>query len=72
MDVNVNGSFLFAREVGKYMIDEGIKGSIIMVASMSGVIVNRPQKQSAYNAVSASLFLLSPPKLTFIISQKQQ
>jgi sorbose reductase len=52
LDVNVNGTFLFAREAGKYMIEKGVKGSIVMVSSMSGVIVNRPQKQSAYNAVS--------------------
>jgi NAD(P)-dependent dehydrogenase (short-subunit alcohol dehydrogenase family) len=48
--------------VGKYMIDEGIKGSIIMVASMSGVIVNRPQKQSAYNAVSCIFSSSSHPQ----------
>lgn len=51
LDINVNGTFLFAREAGKHMISKGIKGSIIMVSSMSGVIVNRPQKQSAYNTV---------------------
>jgi len=53
MDVNVMGTFLFAREAGKHMIERNIKGSIIMVSSMSGTIVNRPQKQSAYNTVSA-------------------
>ena len=52
LDVNVNGTFLFAKEAGKHMIEQKIKGSIIMVSSMSGVIVNCPQKQSAYNAVS--------------------
>jgi sorbose reductase len=52
LDVNVNGTFLFAKEAGHHMIKQGIKGSIIMVSSMSGVIVNRPQKQSAYNTVS--------------------
>jgi sorbose reductase len=77
LDVNVNGTFLFAREAGKYMIEKGIKGSVIMVSSMSGVIVNRPQKQSAYNAVSVAL-LLSLIFLPFAntdvggISQKQQ
>lgn len=62
MDVNVMGTFLFAREAGAHMIDQGIKGSIIMVSSMSGTIVNRPQKQSAYNTVSviSTPFLLSP------------
>lgn len=55
LDVNVNGTFLFAKEAGHHMIEQGIKGSIIMVSSMSGVIVNRPQKQSAYNTVSYDL-----------------
>lgn len=54
MDVNVMGTFLFAREAGAHMIERGIKGSIIMVSSMSGTIVNRPQKQSAYNTVSVT------------------
>ncbi|KEQ58413.1 NAD(P)-binding protein [Aureobasidium melanogenum CBS 110374] len=55
LDVNVNGTFLFAREAGHHMIKNGIKGSIIMVSSMSGVIVNRPQKQSAYNTSKAAV-----------------
>jgi sorbose reductase len=52
-DVNVHGAFLVAKESGRHMLEMQIKGSIIMVSSMSGVIVNRPQKQSAYNAVSS-------------------
>ncbi|KAG9559838.1 NAD(P)-binding protein, partial [Aureobasidium melanogenum] len=55
LDVNVNGTFLFAKEAGHHMIKQGIKGSIIMVSSMSGVIVNRPQKQSAYNTSKAAV-----------------
>jgi sorbose reductase len=50
-EVNVHGSFLVARDAGKHMLEKDIKGSIIMVSSMSGSIVNQPQKQSAYNAV---------------------
>lgn len=54
IDVNLNGTFLFARAAGKHMKENKVKGSIIMVSSMSGWIVNRPQKQSAYNTVSCS------------------
>lgn len=54
LDVNVNGTFLFAQAAGKHMIQNKIKGSIIMVSSMSGSIVNRPQKQSAYNVSKAA------------------
>jgi sorbose reductase len=55
INVNLNGTFLFARTAGKWMIENGVKGNILMVSSMSGSIVNRPQKQSAYNAVRTYL-----------------
>lgn len=58
LEVNVNGTFLFAREAGKHMLEKEIKGTIIMVSSMSGVVVNRPQKQSAYNVVRIIPFTL--------------
>ena len=53
MDINVDGTWLFAREAGKPMIQTQIKGSITLVASMpamSATICVRPQKQAAYNA----------------------
>ena len=57
MDVNLNGSFLFAREAGKYWIDNKRNGNLILVSSMSSMICVRPQKQAAYNAVSPSQIL---------------
>jgi NAD(P)-dependent dehydrogenase (short-subunit alcohol dehydrogenase family) len=51
LDTNLNGSFLFAREAGKYWIDNKMKGNLILVSSMSSIICVRPQKQAAYNAV---------------------
>jgi NAD(P)-dependent dehydrogenase (short-subunit alcohol dehydrogenase family) len=51
-DINLHGSFLWAREAGRYWIKEGIKGNLIFVSSMSAKICVRPQKQAAYNAVS--------------------
>jgi len=54
MEVNLNGSFLFAREAGKYWIEHKMKGNLILVSSMSSMICVRPQKQAAYNAVSPS------------------
>lgn len=50
-DVNVNGSFLFAKAAGRHWIDNEIKGNLILVSSMSSIICVRPQKQAAYNAV---------------------
>jgi len=58
LDINLNGSFLFAREAGKYWIDEGIKGNLILVSSMSSKICVRPQKQAAYNASKGAVSLL--------------
>lgn len=52
LDVNLHGTWLWAREAGRHMLERKIKGSIILVASMSGRICVRPQKQAAYNAVS--------------------
>lgn len=52
IDINLNGSFLFAKAAGKYWIEQQVKGSLILVSSMSAQICVRPQKQAAYNAVS--------------------
>jgi NAD(P)-dependent dehydrogenase (short-subunit alcohol dehydrogenase family) len=52
IDINLNGSFLFAREAGRYWIENKMKGNLILVSSMSSKICVRPQKQAAYNAVS--------------------
>lgn len=57
-DINVNGSFLFAKAAGKYWIDNQIKGNLILVSSMSSMICVRPQKQAAYNAVRSSKLVI--------------
>ena len=55
VDVNLTGEFIMARAVGRVMIERGIKGSIINMASMSGTIVNIPQWQCSYNASKAAV-----------------
>lgn len=59
VDVNLTGEFIVARAVGKIMIDRGIHGSIINMASMSGSIVNVPQWQVSYNASKAGVIHLT-------------
>lgn len=54
IDVNLTGTFLFARTAGKWWINNKVDGRVLVVSSMSGSIVNRPQKQSAYNASKAA------------------
>jgi NAD(P)-dependent dehydrogenase (short-subunit alcohol dehydrogenase family) len=58
LDVNLNGSFWCARAFGRHMLRAG-RGSIINIGSMSGLIVNRPQGQSHYNASKAAVHQLT-------------
>lgn len=55
VDVNLTGEYIVARAAGMIMIEKGIKGSIINMASMSGSIVNIPQWQCSYNASKAAV-----------------
>lgn len=61
MDINVDDTWLFAREAGKHMIQTQIRASIILVASMSAMsatICVRLQKQAAYSASKGALKML--------------
>ena len=55
VDVNLTGEFIVAREAARIMVERGIKGSIINMASMSGSVVNIPQWQCSYNASKAGI-----------------
>lgn len=55
IDINLTGEYIVARAAGRIMIENGIKGSIINMASMSGTIVNVPQWQASYNASKAGV-----------------
>ncbi|KAI0129594.1 short-chain dehydrogenase [Xylariales sp. AK1849] len=55
IDINLTGSFLMSQAVGRAMMGAGKPGSIVLVASMSGSIVNYPQEQSCYNASKAGV-----------------
>ena len=58
IDVNLNGTFWCCRAFGKHMLAMK-KGSIVNIGSMSGVIVNKPQEQSYYNASKAAVHHLT-------------
>jgi len=58
IDINLNAVFYCCREFGKVMLEQG-KGSIINTASMSGIISNTPQPQSAYNVSKAGVIMLT-------------
>ncbi len=58
MSVNLDGVFYCCREAGKAMLEQG-SGAIVNIASMSGMISNHPQPQSAYNASKAAVINLT-------------
>jgi NAD(P)-dependent dehydrogenase (short-subunit alcohol dehydrogenase family) len=53
--VNVDGTYLFATGVAKHLMERNAPGSIVMIGSMSGSIVNVPQPQAPYNAAKAAV-----------------
>ncbi len=58
MDVNLDGVFWCCRAFGQRMLEQG-SGSIVNIGSMSGLIVNKPQPQSFYNASKAAVHHLT-------------
>jgi NAD(P)-dependent dehydrogenase (short-subunit alcohol dehydrogenase family) len=58
MSINLKGVFLGAQAQARHMLAAGY-GKIINTASMSGHIVNMPQRQSAYNASKAGVIHLT-------------
>jgi len=58
VDVNLTGTFLCCKIVGRKMIDQKC-GSIINVSSMSSFIANRPQPFSPYCASKAGVNMLT-------------
>lgn len=55
IEVNLDGTFLFARNVGNHMLERKIPGSMIMVASGAASHPPRPQVQASYNASKAGV-----------------
>ena len=58
INVNLNGVFWCCRAAGQRMLARG-GGAIVNIASMSGVIVNKPQPQAAYNVSKAGVIMLT-------------
>ncbi|MCY4354131.1 MAG: glucose 1-dehydrogenase [Truepera sp.] len=58
LDVNLNGVFWCCREVGRRMLVRR-RGAIVNIASMSGMIVNKPQPQAHYNVSKAGVIMLT-------------
>lgn len=58
IDVNLTGTFFAAQAFGDGLLDSGVPGSAIFIASMSGSIVNVPQWAASYNASKAAVIHL--------------
>ncbi|OAX80680.1 hypothetical protein ACJ72_04984 [Emergomyces africanus] len=59
MDVNYTGAFMTAQAVARQMIAYENHGSIVLIASMSGLIANKGLISPAYNASKAALIQLA-------------
>lgn len=55
LDINLNGTFYSCQSFARRLLATGTPGSAILVASMSGEIVNVPQFQASYNASKAAV-----------------
>ena len=58
IDTNLTAVWTVARTVGRHFVAQG-SGSIVNIGSMSGMVVNRPQWQPAYNASKAAVHHLT-------------
>ena len=58
IDTNVTALWRMSQAVGAHMVERQ-KGSIVNIGSISGMIVNRPQWQPAYNASKAAVHQLT-------------
>jgi NAD(P)-dependent dehydrogenase (short-subunit alcohol dehydrogenase family) len=59
LDVNITGTFLPCQAFARTLVDAGQTGSIVNIASMSGMVVNVPQPQAAYNTSKAAVSMLT-------------
>lgn len=55
IDVNLSGTFYSTQAFARPLLQDGRTGSAILVSSMSGRIVNVPQRQASYNASKAAV-----------------
>jgi len=57
-DINISGNFFTAQAAGRIFKKQGF-GNLLFTTSISGSIVNIPQRQAAYNASKAAIIQLA-------------
>lgn len=55
IDVNLNGTFYSTQSFARPLLTEGRHGSAVLISSMSGRVVNLPQRQASYNSSKAAV-----------------
>ena len=58
IDVNLHGVWWCSQAFGRSMVARR-RGAIVNIGSMSGLVVNKPQPQAAYNASKAAVHMLT-------------
>jgi NAD(P)-dependent dehydrogenase (short-subunit alcohol dehydrogenase family) len=58
IDVNLHGVWWCSQAFGRPMVERR-RGAIVNLGSMSGLVVNKPQPQAAYNASKAAVHMLT-------------
>ena len=59
LDVNLNGTLLACQELARRCVAASRPATIVNISSMSGIIVNVPQHQAAYNVSKAAVAMLT-------------
>ncbi|GAA5913229.1 hypothetical protein JCM6882_000038 [Rhodosporidiobolus microsporus] len=55
MEINVTGTFVTSKVTANFWKDRNIKGSLVLIASNSGVVANRGVTSAAYNTSKAAV-----------------
>jgi len=59
IDTNLTGPFWFCRGLARRLVDRGLPGSFVNLASNAAVMVPTPQPQASYNASKAGLVMMT-------------
>ena len=59
IDINLTGPFWFCRALAKRLIEKGLPGSFVNLASNASTLVPTPQPQASYNASKAGLIMMT-------------
>ena len=59
IDINLTGPFWFCRGLARRLVEAGLPGSFVNLASNAAIMAPTPQPQASYNASKAGLVMLT-------------